>query len=495
MVYPLPVAVPLPALPVQVPGPCPPPIEKTGAKMTSATLSSTVRLIALPALLALVACTGEDKAEDSAATGADGTGAGEDGTDGGATDGATDGTGDGGPGDDGADGGSEDGGDGGGPPPDPIVFAAEPAVTVPDAVSTLIPGDLDFDGVDELIYVTYEGRLVVRASDGGLLNVDRAEHSVAALVGAGLPEGSTVVGVPSVYGLRVAGSTGLSVPGAGVSLLMDAQVDVRTGSSTAATSMTFVVEGLSTATPTVTLLVSTPGNYAQASTLLADIDGDGLNEAALERSSGLVLLKSTEGMWSEVSGPVAESGLTAFLHVHALDLDSSAPLDLYVLRDTGPGFTGASYAIGSGGGFGAFTSTGAGLAGYHSRSAGPAAGATELVVGDAAAGAWWAGAGAPTLVPAVPATTGVLGFFTVIGELDRSPGLDVVRSPSPGEGEAFSGDGLGTFREAELRLPGAWRGGVSGDFNGDGLDDLAYTGPLAGGEGSEITVWRNAFGE
>lgn len=462
--------------------------------MTMNTMLAAARLAALPALLALGACTEAEKADDSAAAGGEG-GEGGDGGAGEAGDGGAGEAGDGGAGEGGAgDGGGGDGGGDDGPPPDPIVFAAESSISVAEAVSTLTAVDLDFDGTDELVYITYEGSLVVRASEGGVLNVDRARHLVADLIGAGLPEGSTALGVPSIYGLRVAGGGDLSVPGAGRSLLIDAQVDVRTGGSATPTSMTFWVTGLDTEAPSLSLLQATPGNYAHASTILADIDGDGQNELAIERAAGLSIWRSSTEAWVPVADPVGESGLTAFLHVHALDLDGAGPLDLYVLRDTGPGFVGANYTLGVGEGFGAFSATGAGVSGYHSRSAGPAAGATELVVGDSAGGAWWAGVGAPSLMPGVPSTSGVLGFFTLIGQLDGSPGLDVVRSPSPGVGEAFSGNGLGAFREAELDIPGEWRGGVAGDFNGDGLDDLANTSPLAGGEGSQITVWRNAFG-
>jgi hypothetical protein len=443
-------------------------------------------------LALLLGCEAE-KADpaDGDTAGADGGADGGQG-DGGAGDGGAgeDGTGDGGAGD----GGAGDGGDDGLPPPPPVVFAAWGTLSLANPVATLTATDLDGDGRDELLVVTYDGLfLVIAQTEAAPTGEVVRTHRVVDLVAGAMGEGGIVNGEPSVYGVRVGGSNDRSATGPGVPVLLDVQAEVGgPGDPAVTSSLTLRVDDVGDELPAVTLLNDIElGIYATCSAQVADLDGDSANEIAIEDSAGLRLWRSASGEWTTLAGPSISSGRTAYLYVHALNLDSSGGLDLYVFNDEGLSWAGARSLIDDGGGFAAPVARGAGITGYHTASTGEDS-AAELVLVDLNTGVWSAGAARPDLVSGVGASGNPLGYLSLIGELNGEPGLDLLRTPSAGNPTAHIGDGLGGFREAELSLPGDWTGGLRGDWDGDGIDDLVYAAPLSGGEGSQLTLWRNA---
>ncbi|MBL8618115.1 MAG: hypothetical protein JNM72_21055 [Deltaproteobacteria bacterium] len=401
------------------------------------------------------------------------------------TDGTTDGT---------TDGGAGDGGDDGLPPPPPVVFESWGTLSLANPVATLAATDLDGDGRDELLVVTYDGLFIVIAQTEAAPTGEVVRtHRVVDLVRGAMGEGGIVNGEPSVYGVRVGGSNDRSATGPGVPVLLDVQAEVGgPGDPAATSSLTLRLDDVANELPTVTLLNDIElGIYATCSAQVADLDGDGRNEIVIEDSAGLRLWRSASAEWASLAGPSVSSGRTAYLYVHALNLDSTAGLDLYVFNDEGLSWAGARTIIDAGDGFGAPVARGAGITGYHTASTGED-GAAELVLVDLNTGVWSAGAGRADLSNGVSAGGNPLGYLSLIGELNGLPGLDLLRTPSAGNPTAHIGDGMGGFREAELSLPGDWTGGLRGDWDGDGIDDLVYAAPLSGGEGSQLTLWRNA---
>jgi hypothetical protein len=234
------------------------------------------------------------------------------------------------------------------------------------------------------------------------------------------------------------------------------------------------------------------GSGSVYSALLADMDGDGIADLVTEGSSGRIdiyrglsdgtFARASEGGSGTLDGITGNGGRLVAVDPNTRNILTATPIGLSVLQpqssgsltyvlkgiyNIGPGR--ASYALADVNGDG------------HSDLAVDSPEGVAIVLGDANGdGGFQTARAYPTLAPALSA---VVGKFRNSAN-NPTGNLDVVVATGALQGQLLEGNGNGGFgtfpgvmnSSSGQNIPAnVWSSNVSGDFNGDGIPDIAYS--------------------